>query len=98
MHAYGGLIALQVLHVRGRLDPALVRGALAWLQTQHPILRAHVREAEWVYRKVPPFAYRQPYFETEGTTEVPLRVVDDPDPQAWRRVLAKELKTPIKPT
>jgi hypothetical protein len=29
LHAYGGLIVLQVLHVRGRLDPAQVRAALA---------------------------------------------------------------------
>jgi hypothetical protein len=97
LHAYGGLIALQVLHVRGRLDPDRVKAAMAWLQLQHPILRAHVREGEWVYRRVPPFAYRQPYFETDGTTGVPLRVVDDPDPEAWRSVLANELRTPIKP-
>lgn len=96
LHAYGGLIALQVLHVRGPLDRAQVKDALAWLQTQHPILRAHVREGEWVYRRVPPFAYRQPYFETEGTTEIPLNVVEDPAPDAWRGVLAKELRTPIK--
>ena len=97
LHAYGGLIALQILHVRGRLDPDLVRDALAWLQTQHPILRAHVRQAEWVFRPVPPFAYRQPYFDTEGTTAIPMRVLEDPDPEAWRSVLAKELRTPIKP-
>ena len=30
LHAYGGLIVLQVLHVRGRLDPPQVRAALAW--------------------------------------------------------------------
>jgi hypothetical protein len=98
LHAYGGLIALQVLHVRGRLDPARVKAALAWLQTQHPILRAHVRQGEWVYRRVPPFAYRQPYFETEGTSEVPLEVIEDPDPEGWRAVLAKELRTPIRPS
>lgn len=96
LHAYGGLIALQVLHLRGRLDPKQVEHALAWLQTQHPILRTHVREGEWVYRRVPPFAYRQPYFETDGTTAIPLETFDDPDPQAWRAVLAKELRTPIK--
>lgn len=96
LHAYGGLIALQVLHVRGRLEPAQARDALAWLQTQHPILRAHVREGEWVFRNVPPFAYRQPYFDTDGTTEIPLSVVDDPDPAAWRAVLARELRAPIK--
>lgn len=96
LHAYGGLIAMSVLHVRGRLDPALLRRGLAWLQTQHPILRAHVTYGGLVFRSLPPFVYRQPSFVMAGTTEIPLAVVDDPDPEAWRRVLARELRTPIK--
>jgi len=96
LHAFGGLIATQVLHVRGRLDPEMVKAALSWLQAQHPILRAHVRYGGVVFRRLPPFAYRQPYFDTEGTTEIPLLIVTDPDPEAWRKVLAKDLRTPIK--
>ena len=96
LHAYGGLIAISVMHVRGRLDPDLVRRGLAWLQTQHPILRAHVRYGGLVFRKLPPFVYRQPWFDTDGTTEIPLHIVDDPDPEAWRKVMAKDLRTPIK--
>src|ERR1700750_1771353 len=95
LHAYGGLVAMQVLHVRGRLDSELVKRALAWLQTQHPILRAHIRYGKVVWRRLPPFAYRQPWFDTEGTTEIPLTVIDDPDPEAWRKVLAKDIRTPI---
>lgn len=95
LHAFGGLIAMQVLHVRGRLDPALVAQGLKWLQTQHPILRAHIRYAGLVWRNLPPFVYRQPWFDTDGTTEIPLRVVDDPAPDAWREILAKDLRTPI---
>lgn len=96
LHAYGGLIAMQVLHVRGRLDPALIKRALAWLQVQHPILRAHIRYGKVVWRRLPPFAYRQPWFDTEGTTEIPLKVIDDPDPEAWRKVLASDIRTPIR--
>ncbi|MBI4922645.1 MAG: hypothetical protein HY834_12935 [Devosia nanyangense] len=96
LHAFGGLIAMQVLHVRGRLDPAQVAEALRWLQAQHPILRAHIRYGGVVFRRLPPFAYRQPWFDTEGTTEIPLKVVTDPNPEAWRKVLAKDLRTPIK--
>lgn len=97
LHAYGGLIALQVLHLRGqRLEALQVKQALAWLQDQHPILRAHVRSGEWVFRGVPPFAYRHPYFETAGTTEVPFRLIDNEDPEFWRTILAKELRTPIR--
>jgi hypothetical protein len=95
LHAFGGLIATQVLHIRGRLNPAQVTRALAWLQSQHPILRAHVRYGKVVWRRLPPFAYRQPWFETDGTTEIPFKVIDDPDPEAWRAVLASDLRTPI---
>jgi hypothetical protein len=95
LHAHGGLIAVQVLHVRGRLDPALVKRALAWLQTHHPILRAHIRYGKIVWRRLPPFAYRQPWFDTEGTTEIPLKVLDGADPDAWRKVLASDIRTPI---
>ncbi|MEV4125854.1 hypothetical protein [Nocardia sp. NPDC049707] len=95
LHARGGLIAVQVLHVRGRLDPALVQCALAWLQTQHPILRAHIRYGKIVWRRVPPFTYRQSWFDTEGTTEIPLKVLDDTDPDAWRKVFASDIRTPI---
>jgi hypothetical protein len=96
LHAYGGLIAMSVLHLRGRLDPALLQEALDWLQSQHPILRAHITYGHLVFRSLPPFVHRQPSFVTEGTTSIPLRVVDDPDPEAWRKVLAKELRTPIR--
>ncbi|MEU6587366.1 hypothetical protein [Nocardia sp. NPDC046763] len=94
-HVRGGLIAMHVLHVRGRLDPALVKRALAWLQTQHPILRAHIRYGKIVWRRVPPFAYRQAWFDTEGTTEIPVKVLDDTDPDAWRKVFASDIRTPI---
>lgn len=96
MHVHRGLIVIQVLHVRGRLDPVLVKRALAWLQTQHPILRAHIRYGKVVWRRLPPFALRQPWFHTEGTTEIPLTVLDDTDPNAWRKVLAHDIRTPIR--
>jgi len=96
LHAHGGLIAMHVLHVRGHLDPALVKRALAWLQTQHPLLRAHIRYGKVVWRRPPPpIALRQPWFDTEGTTEIPLQVVDAADPDTWRKVLASDLRTPI---
>ena len=95
LHGYGGLIPVQVLHLRGRLDPDLVRQGLAYLQRQHPILRAHIRYGEVVFRDKAPFAYRQPYLDTAGTTEIPLRVVTDPVPEAWQRELDAELTKPI---
>ncbi|MET8796089.1 hypothetical protein ABZV91_06475 [Nocardia sp. NPDC004568] len=95
LHARGGLIAMQVLHVRGRLDPALVEDALSRLQARHPMLRAHIRYGKIIWRRLPPFVHRLPWFDTAGTTEIPLRVLDDPDPDAWREVFATEIRTPI---
>jgi len=96
LHGFGGLIAISAMHLRGHLDPALLREALDWAQTQHPILRAHIEYGGLVFRSLPPFVFRQPSFVIEGTTQIPLYVVDDPDPEAWRRVLAKDLRTPLK--
>lgn len=92
LHAFGGLIPLQVMHIRGPLAPARVAQALGWLQRQHPILRAHIRYGGLVFRSLPPFVYRQPYFDTEGTTEIPLSVVDGP----WEAVLVQELRQPLR--
>lgn len=96
LHIRGELIAMQVLHVRGHLDPALVQRSLAWLQTQHPMLRAHIRYGKIVWRPRPPFVSRRRWFDTEGTTEIPLTVLDDTDPDAWRKVFADDIRTPIQ--
>ena len=94
MHPYGGLMPLQVLHIRGALDGDLVARGLDWLQRQHPMLRAHVRYGGLVFLKKPPFVYRQPYFETEGTTKIPLRILDAP----WEDVLTDEMSKPMPST
>jgi len=95
LHAAGGLIATGAAHIRGPLSPELVRRAFDWLQRQHPILKSHIRYEGYAYSNVPPFAYPIPWFDTRGTTEIPIRVVTDPDPEAWRPILEKEGKTPI---
>jgi len=95
LHGYSGLIAVQVLHLEGRVDEDRLRAALAHVQRLHPLLSAHIRYGETVFRSRPPYAYRQPWFETAGTAPVPLRIIDDADPLAWRRVLKAELSTPL---
>jgi hypothetical protein len=95
LHTLGGLIASGAMHIRGPLTPELLRRAFDWLQRQHPILRSHIRYEGYAFRNVPPFVYPIPYFDTRGTTEIPLRVVTDPNPEAWRDILQKETATPI---
>jgi len=91
LHAFGGMIATEILQLRGPIDPEQIREALRFLQTQHPILRAHIRYGEIVFRKEAPYVYRQPYFDTEGTTEIPLLVSDRP----WEELMTKSLRTPL---
>ncbi len=92
LHGFGGLIVLQVLHIRGRLEPELVRKGLSWLQRHHPMARAHVRQGGIVFRKYPPFAYRQPWFDLTDTGKIPLRVINTD----WREALSDELSQPLK--
>ena len=91
MHPYGGLMPLQVMHIRGPVSEDQVTRALAWLQRQHPMLRAHVRYGGLVFRDLPPFVYRQPRFETEGTFTIPFRAVTGD----WREIMESELLKPI---
>ena len=91
MHPYGGLMPLQVLHIRGPVSEDAVVAALAWLQRQHPMLRAHVRYGELVFRRLPPFVYRQPYFDTEGTKPILFSAVTG----NWQDILTRELQKPI---
>lgn len=88
----GSMMPVQVLHVRGALDSALVARGLGWLQRQYPMARAHIRYGGLVFRGLPPFVYRQPYLDTAGTTEIPLRSVEG----SWQDVLGKELRTPLR--
>jgi len=92
MCATCGMMPLQVLHVRGPLDTDLVTRGLDWLQRQNPLLRAHIRYGGPVFIRLPPFVYRQPYFDTAGTTEIPFRIVDGP----WEGVLAEEMRKRLR--
>src|SRR3569833_387382 len=95
LHMVGGLIASGAMQIRGPVDPAVVRRAFNWLQRQHPVLNSHIRYEGYAFRSVPPFFYPIPYFDTRGTTEIPIRVVTDPNPDAWKAILEEENKTPI---
>jgi hypothetical protein len=95
LHTLGGLVASGAMHIRGPLTPELLQRAFDWLQKQHPILCSHIRYEGYAFRNVPPFIYPIPYFDTRGTTQIPLRVVTDPDPEAWRDLLLKETAKPI---
>src|SRR5262245_30570337 len=96
LHQIGALVASGAMHVHGPLTPELVRKAYNWLQRQHPILNAHIRYEGFGRMSIPPFFYPIPWFDTRGTTEMPIKVVTDPNPDAWKAILAAENKKPIR--
>ena len=95
LHMLGGLVASGAMRIHGPLTPELLRKAFDWLQKRHPILNSHIRYQGVAFRSVPPFVYPVPYFDTRGTAPIPIRVVTDPNPEAWRAILAQENKTAI---
>jgi hypothetical protein len=95
LHMLGGLVASGAMRIHGPLTPELLRRAFDWLQKRHPILNSHIRYQGVAFRSVPPFVYPVPYFDTRGTAQIPIRVVTDPNPDAWRAILEKENKTAI---
>jgi len=95
LHMLGGLVASGAMRIRGPLSPELLRSAFDWLQKRHPILNSHIRYQGVAFRSVPPFVYPVPYFDTRGTAQIPIRVVTDPNPDAWRTILEQENKKAI---
>ncbi|MEQ1768372.1 MAG: hypothetical protein ABL879_00885 [Devosia sp.] len=96
LHTMGGLIASGTSHVSGPLTPELLRRAMNWLQRQNPILASHIRYEGHTWRSAPPFYFPTPWFDMRGTAEIPISVITDPDPEAWRAIALKEAKTTIK--
>lgn len=92
LHVFGSLITLVALHVRGSLDPDDVARALSWLQHRHPMLRAHISHGRPVFHPVPPFVYLQPYFDTNGTRPIDLRVARGD----WSEIMTGELGLPMR--
>ena len=82
-----GMIALTVLHLRGLLDLDRLRHALAWLQRRHGLLGAHIEWRGFGFTRAMPFIHRRYWCVREGTTEIPVRVLDGD----WQRILQQEM-------
>lgn len=92
IHTAGALIATTTLRVRGPLTEALLRRALDWLQRRHPLLGAHIRWRGYGFSRSFPAMYRRMVFETAGTTEIPLRMIEGD----WQAELQRQLRTPMR--
>ncbi len=75
-------VIVQAARIRGRLDPARLRAALAAVQRRHPMLRCAVIDGE------------RPQFVLETAPEPPpLRLVEREDERHWQRESAHERET-----
>ncbi|TAF07043.1 MAG: hypothetical protein EAZ77_10970 [Nostocales cyanobacterium] len=65
LHDLGAMIDVNVARISGVLTPDILRQALDFVQKRHPMLQVHIVElADGVY------------FQSEGTTKIPLRVIE----------------------
>ena len=72
-----------ISRIQGKLNPETIREALNLAQNRHPPLKSRIITIR---------GYLQ--FQTEGTTKIPLRILD-PSPSSWEQVVKEEMNQPI---
>ncbi|MDZ8226395.1 MULTISPECIES: condensation domain-containing protein [unclassified Nostoc] len=80
LHDVGGMIDVNVARIEGAIKPAILQQALDCLQKVHPLLQSHIVNLE-----------DGAYFQWEGTTKIPLYVIDKQDENQWLKVAEEEL-------
>ena len=74
--------AVIVLHLSNAPDKDILTQALKYLQTRHPLLGVHIEKEKKRY-----------FFVSEGTPEIPLKMIDREDEDHWLHVLEEEINT-----
>jgi len=72
-----------ISRIQGKLNPETIREALNLAQNRHPPLKSRIITIR---------GYLQ--FQTEGTTKIPLRILDS-SPSSWEQVVKEEMNQPI---
>ena len=80
LHDVGSMIDVNVARIEGAIKPAILQQALDCLQKVHPLLQSHIVNLE-----------DGAYFQWEGTTKIPLYVIDKHDENQWLKVAEEEL-------
>jgi NRPS condensation-like uncharacterized protein len=65
LHDLGAMIDVNVARIEGPLTPEILQPALDLVQKRHPMLQVHIVELADGF-----------YFRSEGTSKIPLRVID----------------------
>ncbi|MFB2877403.1 condensation domain-containing protein [Floridanema aerugineum] len=80
LHDLGGMIDVNVARIEGQLTGDTLQQALYFVQKRHPMLQVRiVQSADGAY------------FESEGTAEIPLRVIDKQHEKQWIEIAEDEL-------
>jgi hypothetical protein len=73
-----------ISRIKGTLNETILRQALDTIQSRHPRLNSRIIRFQ-----------NSLYFQTEGTTKIPLRVVKKFDEQHWQDVAQEEMNQAI---
>lgn len=80
VHDLGGMIDVNLIRVEGSINGAILQQTLDVLQKRHPLLQVHlVKSADGVY------------FQSQGTTKIPLSIIDKQDESQWLNIAHDEL-------
>jgi NRPS condensation-like uncharacterized protein len=80
LHDLGAIIDVNVARIEGTITPDIVQQALYFVQKRHPMLQVHIVESADGF-----------YFQSEGTPEIPLRVIDKQYEEQWIEIAQNEL-------
>lgn len=80
LHDLGAMIDVNVARIEGKITPDIVQQALYFVQKRHPMLQVHIVESKDGF-----------YFQSEGTPEIPLRVIDKQYEHQWIEIAQNEL-------
>lgn len=80
LHDLGAMIEVNAAQIEGPLTPTILQKALDLVQKRHPMLQVHmVGLADGTY------------FQSEGTSKIPLRVIDKQHENQWLEITEEEL-------
>jgi NRPS condensation-like uncharacterized protein len=80
LHDLGAMIDVNVAQIEGSITPNIIQQALYLVQKRHPMLQVHIVELADGF-----------YFQSEGTPEITLRVIDKQHENQWIEIAQDEL-------
>ncbi|MDM9384968.1 condensation domain-containing protein [Chlorogloeopsis sp. ULAP01] len=76
----GSMIDVNVARIEGQLTPDILQQALNLVQKRHPMLQVHIVESS-----------DGAYFNSEGTSKIPLHIINKQDENQWLEIAEDEL-------